>query len=72
MKKRGFTLIELIAVIVVLAIIALIATPKIVRVIKDARREATERSAERCFVRFKCNRIHQKTSSGDRRLPLIQ
>ena len=44
--KKGFTLIELLAVIVILAIIALIATPIILGIIKDARDEAKERSAE--------------------------
>ena len=36
-KKRGFTLVELLAVIAVLAIILVIAVPKIMNVIEDAR-----------------------------------
>ena len=46
MKKRGFTLVELLAVIVILAIIALIATPIILNVIKDAKYESANRSLE--------------------------
>ena len=37
MKRKGFTLIEILAVIVILAIIALIATPVIYKIINDAR-----------------------------------
>ena len=39
-KKKGFTLVELLAVIVILAIIALIATPIILNVISDAKKQA--------------------------------
>ena len=46
MKEKGFTLIELLAVIVILAIIALIATPIILNIIKDAKDQSAERSAE--------------------------
>ena len=45
MKKKGFTLIELIAVIVVLAIITLIAVPIISKVVDKARKGAAEESA---------------------------
>ena len=44
-KKKGFTLVELLAVIVILAIIALIATPIILNVISDAKKEAAKDSA---------------------------
>ena len=40
MKKKGFTLVELLAVIVILAVIALIATPMIMDVIEKSRRGA--------------------------------
>ena len=43
-KKKGFTLLELLAVIIILAIIALIATPIIMRVISRVRESANERS----------------------------
>ena len=45
MKKKGFTLIELIAVIVVLAIITLIAVPIMSKVVDKARKGAAEASA---------------------------
>ena len=45
MKKKGFTLVELLAVIVILAIIALIATPMILNVIDNAKKGAAEASA---------------------------
>ena len=45
MKKKGFTLVELLAVIVILAIIALIATPIILNVIETAKKGAIESSA---------------------------
>ena len=45
MKKRGFTLVELLAVIVILAIIALIATPIILGVIETSKKGAAENSA---------------------------
>ena len=44
MKKKGFTLVELLAVIVILAIIALIATPMILNVIDNAKKGAAESS----------------------------
>ena len=44
MKKKGFTLVELLAVIVILALIALIATPIILNVINDAKKEAAKDS----------------------------
>ena len=44
MKKKGFTLVELLAVIVVLAIIALIAVPTILGVIDKAKRGAFKAS----------------------------
>ena len=45
MKKRGFTLVELLAVIVILAIIAVIATPIILGVIEKSKKGAAENSA---------------------------
>ena len=40
MKKKGFTIIELLSVIVVLAIIALITIPVVTNVIEKSRKEA--------------------------------
>lgn len=45
MKKKGFTLVELLAVIVILAIISLITVPMILSVIDKANRGALEDSA---------------------------
>ncbi len=45
MKKKGFTLIELIAVIVILAVIAIIAIPTFTNVIEKSRKEAAKSSA---------------------------
>lgn len=45
MKKRGFTLMELLAVIVILAIIALIAVPIILNVIDETKKKAIKESA---------------------------
>ena len=45
MKKKGFTLVELLAVIVILAIVAVIATPIILGVIDKAKKGAAEQSA---------------------------
>ena len=44
MKKKGFTLIEVLAVIAVLAIILLIAVPKISDVTLSAKKEAFKTS----------------------------
>ena len=42
MKKRGFTLIELMAVIIVLGIIAVITVPKITNTVESSREQAYE------------------------------
>ena len=49
MKKRGFTLVELIAVIVVLAIISLIAVPRAMNYIESARQESYKTSVRGVF-----------------------
>ena len=46
MKKKGFTLIELIAVLVILAILALIVTPLVMNIIRKARIAADKRSID--------------------------
>ena len=45
-RKKGFTLIELIAVLVIMAIIALIATPLVMSIIRKARISADKRSID--------------------------
>lgn len=46
MKKKGFTLLELLAAIVVLACIVIIAIPIILNLIEDSRKQAAVRGAE--------------------------
>ena len=46
MKKKGFTLIELIAVLVIMAIIALIVTPLVMNIIRKAKTAADKRSID--------------------------
>ena len=46
MKKKAFTLIELITVLVILAILALIVTPLVMNIIKKARISADKRSVD--------------------------
>ena len=46
MRKKGFTLIELLAVIVILAILALITVPIVLKLVNNARRDSSVRSAE--------------------------
>ena len=46
MKKKAFTLIELIAVLVILAILALIVTPLVMNIIRKARISADKRSVD--------------------------
>ena len=46
MKKKGFTLIELIAVLVIMAILALIVTPLVMSIIKKAKVSADKRSID--------------------------
>ena len=45
-KKKGFTLIELIAVLVIMAILALIVTPLVMSIIRKARTSADKRSID--------------------------
>ena len=45
-KKRGFTLVELLAVIVILAVILVIAVPQIMSVIESARKGSIESTAK--------------------------
>ena len=44
MKKKGFTLVELLSVIVILAVVSLIATPMILGVIEKTKKSAFEQS----------------------------
>lgn len=40
MKKRGFTLVELLAVIVIVSVVAVITVPVILNVINNSKKEA--------------------------------
>ena len=40
MKKKGFTLVELLAIIVIIGIIALVATPILLKIIREAKKQA--------------------------------
>ncbi len=44
MKKKGFTLVELLAVIVILAVVALIAVPLVTKLVADARQSSLKAS----------------------------
>ena len=46
MKKKGFTMVELLAVIVIIAIIALISTPYIIQYLKTAKRQSVVNSTQ--------------------------
>lgn len=56
MKKRGFTLVELLAVIVILSIIALITVPVILDMVEDSRKQATVISGKE-YVDYVSTRI---------------
>ena len=65
MKKKGFTLVELLAVIVVLAIIALIAVPVVINIIKSAQRGAFKSSAYGILESAKIYYLSGKVQSKD-------
>ena len=62
-KKRGFTLVELLAVIVILAVILVIAVPRIMSVIKDAKLGSIESTAK-IIASTAENRYESKTALG--------
>lgn len=64
MKKRGFTIIELLAVIMVLAIIALIVTPIVLNVI-DKMRSSVELQNARALLRTANNYIYTQRLQGN-------
>ena len=49
MKKKGFTLVELLAVIIILSIIALIAVPRVIEQIESTRQESFRASVRSVF-----------------------
>ena len=66
MKRKGFTLVELLAVIVILAIILLIAVPNILGVINQSKEKAFEISVKKAFdaVNYKIM-LAKSIKSGD-------
>jgi len=62
-KKRGFTLVELLAVIVILAVILVIAVPRIMSVIKDAKLGSIESTAK-LIASTAESRYESKTALG--------
>ena len=70
-RKKGFTLVELLAVIVILAIIALIATPIILNIIKDAKRSAAKDSAYGYIDAVEKYIVLAKTQTGNYKLELV-
>ena len=65
MKKKGFTLVELLAVIVILSLIALITIPMLLNTVNKSEDSATKRSAEN-YRRAVKNAIAKENLKGNR------
>src|SRR5574344_820408 len=52
MKKKGFTLIEMLAVIIILALIAVIAVPTIIKLVENTKKETFITSIENLMTSF--------------------
>ena len=68
MKKKGFTLVELLAVIVILAFVALITLPIVLSTVNKSEDSADKRSAEN-YRRAVKNAIARGSLSGNRYNP---
>ena len=68
MKKKGFTLVELLAVIVILAFIALITIPIVLSTVNKSEDSADKRSAEN-YRRAVKNAIARGSLNGNRYSP---
>ena len=64
MKKRGFTLVELLAIILILAIIALITVPMIITLIRNARKSVFKSNAEQVLSASKMYYSKNITDDG--------
>ncbi len=64
-KKKGFTLVELLAVIAILAIILLIAVPMILGVIEDAKQESFRNSVRGVFHAVEIYNARTGKTSGN-------
>ena len=60
MKKKGFTLVELLAVIVILAVISLIAVPMILGVVEEARRSAFQITCNEIYESYEQYEINEE------------
>ena len=49
MKKKGFTLVELLAVIAILAILVIIALPNVLSMFRDAKKNSFQEEAQKLF-----------------------
>ncbi len=49
MKKKGFTLVELLAVIAILAILVIIALPNVLSMFRDAKKNSFQEEARKLF-----------------------
>lgn len=65
MKKRGFTLVELLAVIVILAVIVLIATPIILNVIKNTKDKSLKLSVVNYIDAVEKTIVTQKSNADN-------
>ena len=64
MKKRGFTLVELLAIILILAIIALITVPMVITLIRNARKSVFKSNAEQVLSASKMYYSKNITDDG--------
>ena len=65
-KKRGFTLVELLAVIVILAIILVIAVPKVMSVIEDAKKATLESTAKMIASQAEKQKVQNTVLGNDK------
>ncbi|MBQ1812682.1 MAG: prepilin-type N-terminal cleavage/methylation domain-containing protein [Bacilli bacterium] len=65
MKKKGFTLVELLAVIVILAVILIIAIPQIMNTIKQTRLKSMESSAKLIAAQAEKDYLAEKTLNSN-------
>ncbi len=64
MKKKGFTLVELLAVIIILGVIAIIVTPIVNNTINDAARDTFKETAEAIVREMRNYATRQEMETG--------
>ena len=67
-KKKGFTLVELLAVIVILAIILVIAVPKVMSVIEDAKKATLESTAKMIASQAEKQKVQNTVLGNDKKI----